>query len=120
MITKIKPFKQPRPTYEERKETLLLANADYEDRKFRDRVPMRESMSISVRSVEREWKLKAGSLTYFRGNKNRRKYSAVFTEFAFMKYYLRRQLDKIQQPTLELATDDFADTLVILMWEVVL
>jgi len=56
--------------YEERYETILLANADYEDRKL-------SGERVTYKMIERHWKLKAGSLYNFRANRNRRKYSGV-------------------------------------------
>ena len=55
-------------------ETVALANADYEERKASGEVD-------NMRRVEREWKLRAGQLTYYRANKNRRKDSGVETTF---------------------------------------
>jgi len=55
-------------------ETVALANADYEDRK--------QSGEINnLRVVERQWKLRAGQLRYYRANRNRRKDSGVVTIF---------------------------------------
>lgn len=58
--------------FEAKKETLLLANADYEARRIEDR-----SHRFNVRMVERHWKLKAGALVNFRANRKRRIHSVV-------------------------------------------
>lgn len=54
-----------REGYEHKNDILLLANADYESRCTEEYTP-------SIRATERWFKLKAGSLIYFRANKNRR------------------------------------------------
>ena len=58
--------------FEQIRERMLLANADYEDQRSKC-----TSTSWSIRNVERDWKLKAGSLSNFRANRNRRLYSGV-------------------------------------------
>ena len=55
-------------------ETVALANADYEERKAAGEVD-------NHRIVAREWKLRAGQLTYYRANKNRRQDSGVVSTF---------------------------------------
>ena len=57
--------------YEEQKATLLLANADYEAQKAE------KGHSLSMRAVERFWKLPAGKLSNYRANHRRRRYGAV-------------------------------------------
>lgn len=49
---------------------VALANADYETRKT-------EREPCSIRSIEREWRLKAGQLRYYRANRKRRADSGV-------------------------------------------
>lgn len=59
-------------TPSENRERVALANADYEDRRRTDR-----SQRMSMRKVEREWKLHAGSLKNYRANRRRRKDAGV-------------------------------------------
>jgi len=55
---------------------IFLANAFYEENKKTE-----NGFLLKIRSVERQFKLKAGQLRYYRANKNRRKDSGVETVF---------------------------------------
>ena len=57
-------------TYESKHETVMLANADYEEQWSR-------GVEVVLRTVERKWKLKAGRLISFRANSGRRSFGVV-------------------------------------------
>jgi hypothetical protein len=61
--------------WEAKNETLLLANADYEEQK------RLRGHKLSTRAVERFWKLRAGQLSSYRANRNRRKFGRVTPTF---------------------------------------
>ena len=69
---KVRDNKKAREVYEEKYATLLLANADYEERRQRIK-----GHSVSLRQTERHWKIPAGSLIRFRGGHNRRAFGKV-------------------------------------------
>jgi len=56
------------------KETVALANADYEDKK-------QSGEHTTFRMIERHWKLKAGELSHYRANRLRRKDPGVIKLF---------------------------------------
>jgi len=63
------------------RDRVALANADYEERRQRD-----PSYEWSIRTIEREWKLKAGQLTNYRSNRRHRKDSGVSLLFPKSKW----------------------------------
>jgi len=70
-------------SYEDRNHTLLFANADYEARKAAG-----EKHQVSIRRVERHWKLNPGKLTSFRQNQSKRKVSYITST---RKNFVQRQ-----------------------------